>query len=266
MKKCQQICKQLRKQELTPEQERQLSSMEIESLSQLDAINIQHDLRISGVRGQLMLLVTKQQQHPATSVSAKAHLAIFAAHAMDVIIAPTREELGALVNVYETHINGIMLGQNEPLVVAALLQKIVQSHQFDEAIAMHRHLTNRMLSDGVFDLEKLDWSQKEQIVFGDLGLPTLVSRLDGISETAMQDADLFYQRLERFPDARKQILVVALAVIDKYLIIGQYEHAAGLLAVLQRIQPQTPDDELRAWFDESLSEYPEKIRMAQLAN
>jgi hypothetical protein len=240
--------------------------MELESYSQLDAINIQHNIQISGLREQLMELATRRTQHPSLSVSSKAHLAIFAAHAVDLMFSPTQETLDLLVNVYQAHVDGIVGGEKELFVVAELLNTLIEKHQFDDVIALRRDLTNRMLIDGVVDFEKMSLSQKERIVFGDLGLRTLISRLDGVDKTAAEDAELLYERLARFPDARKEILVAALTVIDKYLINEQFEFASGSLAALQRVQPQIPDAEIGVWFDRSLSEYTEKIRMAQSAN
>lgn len=265
IRKCQQICERVRQFDLTAEQQERLSTMQLEAVSQLDAINIQHDMRMPSVREQLILSSSSLLQHPSVAVSAKAHLAVFAAHAIDLLFTPTREELGALVNVYKVHVNGIIRGETEPIVVANLLQKIVDVHQFDEVVALRRDLTNRMLSDGAMDLEKMDWSLREQVIFGDLGLNTLLSRLDGMSESAAQDVSLFYERLERFPDARKEVFSVALAVVDRHLDSDQFAEASEMLAVLQRIQSQISDVEIRDWFGGLLAKYSERMKDAQLA-
>ena len=119
---------------------------------------------------------------------------------MDLLFSPTREELDLLINAYETGFDGIVRGENEIFVMLTLLQKLIQAHQIDEVIALRRDITNRILNDGAIDLENMDEGLRETIVFGDLELPTLLSRLDGVDETAMQDVNLLCQRLERFPD------------------------------------------------------------------
>ena len=179
--KCQQVCERLQQQQLNPEQQEKLSTMQLEAVSQLDAINVQHNMQMPGVREQLVVLSSNLLQHPSIAVSAKAHLAIFAAHAVDLMFTPTREELNALINVYEIHVDGTIKGENEPFVVADLLQKLIETHQFDEVVALRRDLTERMLSDGAMDIEKMNWSMREQVIFGDLGLNTLLNRIDGLS-------------------------------------------------------------------------------------
>ena len=265
IKKCQQIIEHLLAKELAPDQQERLAGMEIEVASQFDAINVQHDMQMPGVREQLMVLATRLQQHPATAVSAKAHLAIFAAHAMDLLFRPTREEVDLLINAYETGFDGIVRGENEIFVILTLLQKLIQAHQIDEVIALRRDVTNRLLNDDLVDLENMGEGLRETIVFGDLELPTLLSRLDGVDETAMQDVNLLCQRLERFPDARLPVFQIALSVLDKHLVNKQYQQASECLAVMQQIQPRIPNAEIKDWFGEALAEYPEKIQMAQVA-
>jgi hypothetical protein len=265
IRKCQQICDRLRQNDLTAERQERLLTMQLESVSQLDAINIQHDMRMPGVRDQLVVASTNLLQHPSVAVSAKAHLAVFAAHAMDLMFTPTRDELGALIDVYNVHVDGVSQGETETIVVANLLQKIVDTHQFDEVVALRRDLTNRMLSDGAMDLEKMNRSLREQVIFGDLGLNTLLSRLDAMSDTATQDVSLFYDRLERFPDARKEVFLIALAVVDLHLGRDQFDKASDLLVDLQRIQSRISDVETKDWFGELLTKHDEQMNQPQLA-
>ena len=262
--KCQEICERLQENELTPDQQEMVLSMQLEAVSQLDAINVQHNMQLPGVRDQLVVTSSNLLQHPSVAVLAKAHLAIIAAHAIDLMFDPKREELDALINVYGIHVDGTIQGKNEPLVVADLLQKLVEKHQFDEVIALRRDLTNRMLSDGAMNLEKMNWFTRERIIFGDLSLGTLLSRIDGVSETATQDVNLFFERLERFPDARQEIFTLALAVVDRHLGNEQFDQASELLVVLQRIQPQIADVEIRDWLGDALVQYAEKMAEAQV--
>ena len=181
-----------------------------------------------------------------------------------MLFGPTREKLGSLIDVYQSNVAGVLRGENEVLVMAELLRALTKRHQFEDVMVLRRDLTNRVLSESNIDLNRMDWSRRERIVFGDLELPTLISRLDGVDESAMQDADLFYRRLERFPNSRKEIYQVAMAVLDKSLMNEQFDQASGLLAVLQRIQPQTPDEEIKAWFGETLSGYTEKLSLIHI--
>ena len=120
-----QITNRLREMELTEKQQELLTIAELESLGQLDAINIQHAMEIPGIRDELSQLAVSLLDHPQDSVSSKAHLAVIAARAVDLLIDPTREELALLADAYQAHIDNVMRGSNETIVVTNLLQTII---------------------------------------------------------------------------------------------------------------------------------------------
>ncbi len=260
----QQISERMRQMELTPSQQDELTVAELESLSQLDAINVQHRMELPNSRDQLFRLATSLLDHPTASVSSKAHLAIVAAYGIDVLIDPTQEELDVLVNAYHTHIENIMRGAGEPIIIAGLLQGIVVKHQLDEVIELRRDVANRALNHESPEVNQLGVALKERIIFGDLGLPSLISRMDGISDSTFDDIDNLYHRLENYPETRKPIYQIAVAVIGKHLLNEDFDHASRLVDWLQRIHPRIPDLETKHWVGESLSQYSEKIRLAQI--
>lgn len=265
IKNCQKICDRMREMKLSLEQERLLAAMELESASQFDAISTQHEMDIPGVRDRLLVLATPLLNHPETEVSAKSHLAIFAAHAMDLIIAPTREDLATLIDSYEAHVDGVLPGGRTALVMADLLQEIIQRHQFDEVIALRRDMADRMFDSDAIDFDELGLAVKERMIFGDLGLPTLIGRIEGANQTASQDVELFCQRLERFPDSRKNVYQIAFAVVDSYVAIEQFDQASSLLRALQQIKNRIPNPKTKDWLGENILEYAEKISMVQTA-
>ena len=260
-----QISKRMRQMDLTPEQLELLDIAEIESLSQLDAINIQHRMEIPDLRERLFQLATSLLNHPSVAVSAKAHLAIFAARGVDLLIDPKREELVVLTDAYQAHVEGIMKGSSETIVLAELLQTIVVTHQFDEVIALRRDVANRALNSDSSSIKTMDLVLQERIIFGDLELRSLISRMDDVSQTTYDDIDLFYERLEQFPETGPATYKLAVAVIGKYLMNDQFDEAARLVGWLQRMLPNIPDPEIQFWVTEGLTQYSEKIRVAQTA-
>lgn len=260
----QQISKRMRQMELTSSQQEELTIAELESLSQLDAINVQHGMEIPDLRSQLMQLATSLLDHPTVSISAKAHLAIVAAYGIDLLIDPTREGLDLLISAYHTHIENIMHGGGETIVVAELLQGIVVKQQLDEVIELRRDVANRALNHDSPEVNKLGVALKERIIFGDLGLPSLISRMDGVSQSTFEDIDRFYERLERFPETSMPVYQIAVAVIGKHLLSEEFDHASRLVSWLQRIHSNIPEPETKHWVGDSLSQYSEKIRLAQV--
>jgi hypothetical protein len=107
-------------------------------------------------------------------------------------------------------------------------------------------------------------SLRDQFIFSKSIAPSH-SRLDGMSETATQDVSLFYDRLERFPDARKEVFLIALAVVDLHLGRDQFDKASDLLVDLQRIQSRISDVETKDWFGELLTKHDEQMNQPQLA-
>jgi hypothetical protein len=259
----QQISKRLREMELNPDQLVTLAIADLESLSQLDAINVQHRMEIPDLRQRLFELAESLLNHPSVAVSAKAHLAFVAARGVDLLIEPTREELDLLTTAYQRHIDQVMLGTLEPIVAADLLQAIASQHLLDEAVAMRRDLANRVLSRSSLGSGKLDVAVEERLVFGDLRLQSLLGRMDIGDQLAIDEIDLLFQRLEQFPEARKSVFQIAVAVVGKHLVNEQFDHASRLVGWLERVHPNIPDPDTQRWVGESLAQYSEKIRLSQ---
>jgi len=263
IKKCQSICGRMREMELSQEQQSDLVILELEAMSQFDAISTQHAMDIPGVRDRLMILATSLLEHPEDEVSSKSHLAIFAAVAMDLIVAPTREGLDSLATVYQTHVDGVLRFDATAIVMSQLLEEIIKRHQFDEVIVLRRDMADRIFDSGLIDFDDLGVTLRERLIFGDLRPMSLISRVDGLSETAAEDVGLFCQRLERFPDTRKEVYQVALDVIDKYVVQERFDQASSLLRALQEIKNTIPNPKTKAWLGESILVYAEKISLAQ---
>jgi hypothetical protein len=156
-----------------------------------------------------------------------------------------------------------MLGTLEPIVAADLLQAIASQHLLDEAVAMRRDLANRVLSRSSLGSGKLDVAVEERLVFGDLRLQSLLGRMDIGDQLAIDEIDLLFQRLEQFPEARKSVFQIAVAVVGKHLVNEQFDHASRLVGWLERVHPNIPDPDTQRWVGESLAQYSEKIRLSQ---
>lgn len=259
----QEISKRLRTMELTERQQEMAIIAELESLSQLDAINVQHSMELPDIRGQLLQYATELLNHPKVSISSKAHLAILTVHAVDLLIKPTRETLGLLTDVYQAHIDYTLLGGKEAVVIASVLQQIVLKHRFDEVVALRRDMVDRVLQNEYPGFEKLALNLKESVIFEDLEPASLATRIDGVSESVYEDVDLFYERLEQLPEASVAFYRIAVAVIDKHLQDEEVDRAARLLGWLQRMLPRIPDPETKSWVGENVAQYAEKIQSAQ---
>lgn len=227
----------------------------IESILTLDALNCQGGLSVPGIREAMLEVGTMFSEFPDDGIKSKASLAYVLEPAHDYIQTKDLDNLDQIAVRFEEHGSKIVLDPSNAIRFVKLLADLyARSNYSSKFKPAGLRIAKKMRESKDEEILETATRLKEQMFFAKMGLPSLVSRIEGGNLEARNNVQEFFESLAVNQSSRIEIYQIAIDVVAQYKNLGSKEDAAALAQWLQKINSENQVEENRLKIDKALVE------------
>lgn len=231
-----QISERLQEMNLNEEQEIFADVSALESLSSLDALNVQNDFGLPGIREELIAVGNSLLTHRHPDVVAKSNLALTMCHGCDLLTDQTPVAMEKFLEAYKLRIDSILNHQGCALSVARYLLEIRGSETLHDSVDwIVNDFLQRCQQRPSEDIQAVGVWLTRNLVFEDLDPAGMIRRMESLNGFILADIEEFFRRLEQHPQMTPDVFATALAIIATHQQNGHGTEAAELSQRLRRM-------------------------------
>lgn len=254
------ISRRLMELETTQAQQDYTSIAYIESLSNMDSLNVQHKLNVSGIREAIQELDQTLVTSKSPAVCGMSHLALAIVPANEFYVTGDVQAIKQFDKELDQRLPHILSDRNSVERLCHVVLKLLDKYGFEsETLPIAKKVSEALENNSNPEIEKLSFRFREAVLFQPIEPETFNNRIKINDQRSRDKVQRLYEILADHPDSSARYFQLAVNAIREYQSMSKFEDAAALAKWLREISSKIKDPKNRETMISALDELTAKM-------